>query len=136
MNTNRLIVASVAAFVVLAVLEFGIHGVLLSGMYQATATVWRPEIEMRQIMGWFYVGYAVMAFMFTFIYIQGYEKKKSGIEQGLRFGLYIGVLLGAAGSFASYVVLPIPGMLAFYWFVAALIESVAAGAAVGAIYKN
>lgn len=136
MNTNRLLVASFAAFVVVSVLEFVIHAQLLKGIYMATASVWRPEADMKQIMGWFYVGYAVMALMFTFIYSKGYEKKKGGLEQGLRFGLYIGVLLAATGSFMWYVVLPIPGMLAFYWFIAVLVESLAAGAAVGLIYKN
>ena len=35
-----------AVFVVIAVLEFFIHGVLLSDMYRQTASVWRPEAEM------------------------------------------------------------------------------------------
>lgn len=136
MNTNRLLVASFAVFAVVGVLDYIIHWKLLTGMYQATATLWRPYAEMMQLVGWFYVGSALFAFMFCFIYAKGYEKKKGALEQGLRYGLYIGVLLGAAGSFGWYVVLPIPGMLAFYWFVALLVESLAAGAAVGLIYKH
>ena len=46
MNTKRWLLASVAVFVVMAVLEFFIHGVLLSDMYRQTASVWRPEAEM------------------------------------------------------------------------------------------
>src|SRR5205807_2458195 len=50
MNTKRWLLASVAVFVVIGVLEFLVHGVLLSGLYKQTASVWRPEAEMRQMM--------------------------------------------------------------------------------------
>jgi len=39
MNTKRWLLASVAVLVVVAVLEFLIHGVLLSDLYRQTASV-------------------------------------------------------------------------------------------------
>ena len=74
MNTKRWLLASVAVFVVIAVLEFFIHGVLLSDMYRQTASVWRPETEMLRLMWIFWVGYLVFAPLFALIYVKGYEK--------------------------------------------------------------
>src|SRR5437588_6342125 len=64
MNTKRWLLASVAVFVVIGALEFLIHGVLLSGLYQQTASVWGGENEMRQMRWLFGVGYLVFATFF------------------------------------------------------------------------
>jgi len=40
-STRRYLTASIAAFVVIAVVEFVIHGLLLSGVYQRTASAFR-----------------------------------------------------------------------------------------------
>src|SRR2546428_8742241 len=76
MNTKRWLLASVAVFVAIGVLEFLIHGVLLSDLYKQTASVWRPEAQMRQMIWIFWVGYLVFAPFFALIYVEGYEKGK------------------------------------------------------------
>ena len=75
MNKKSWLLASAAVFVVIAVLEFFIHGVLLSDMYQQTASVWRVETEMQQMMWIFLVGYLVFAPFFTLIYVKGGSSK-------------------------------------------------------------
>ena len=134
MNTKRWLLASVAALVVVAVLEFVIHGVLLSGIYRQTASIWRKD--MQQLMWIFWVGYLVFAPFFALIYVKGYEKGKPGLGQGLRFGFYVGAMLSVMASFGWYVLLPIPLALAFCWFLATLAVYVAAGAAVGSVYRD
>lgn len=136
MNTRRWLLASLAVFVVIAVLEFFIHGVLLSDMYQRTASVWRPEAELQGLMWIFWVGYLVFAPLFALIYVKGYERGKPGLGQGFRCGLYVGAMFSVIGSFGWYVILPIPLVLAFYWFVAILVEFIAAGLAAGLVYRD
>jgi len=136
MNTKRWLLASVAVFVVLAALEFLIHGVLLSDLYRQTASVWRSEAEMQQMMWVFWVGILVFAPFFALIYVKGYEKAKPGLGQGFRYGLYVGVMLSVMHSFGWYVILPIPLALAFYWFLAILVEFIAAGVAAGLVYHE
>jgi hypothetical protein len=136
MNTKRWLLASVAVLVVIAVLEFVIHGVLLSDLYKQTASIWRPQKDMQQTMWIFWIGYLVFAPLFALIYVKGYEKGKPGLGQGLRFGFYVGAMLSVMNSFGWYVLLPIPVALAFYWFVATLAVYVAAGAAVGWVYRS
>ena len=136
MNTKRWLLASVAVFVVVAVLEFLIHGVLLSDVYRQTASVWRSEAEMQKMMWIFWVGMLVFAPFFALIYVKGYEKDKPGLGQGFRYGLYVGVMLSVMHSFGWYVILPIPLALAFYWFLGILVEFVAAGVAAGLVYRE
>lgn len=136
MNTKRWLLASVAVLVVIAVLEFVIHGVLLSDLYKQTASIWRPQKDMQQAVWIFWIGYLVFAPLFALIYVKGYEKGKPGLGQGLRFGFYVGAMLSVMNSFGWYVLLPIPLALAFYWFVATLAVYVAAGAAVGWVYRS
>ena len=136
MNTKRWLLASVAVFVVIAVMEFFIHGVLLSHMYQQTASVWRTETEMQGMMWIFWIGYLVFAPFFTLIYVNGYEKGKPGLGQGFRCGLYVGAMLSVMHSFGWYVILPIPLELAFYWFLTILAEFIVMGLAVGLVYRE
>src|SRR6266849_142915 len=134
MNTKRWLLASVAVLVVIAVLDFVIHGVLLSGIYKQTASIWRPD--MQQVMWIFWLGYLVFAPLFALIYVKGYEKGKPGLGQGLRFGLYVGAMLSVMHSFGWYVILPIPLVLAVYWFLAILVEFILAGVAAGLVYHE
>jgi len=136
MNTKRWLLASVGVSVVLAVMESFIAGVLLSDMYRATASVWRAKPEMQQMMWIFWAGYLVFAPFFALIYVKGYEKGKPGLGQGIRCGLYVGAMLSVMQSFGWYAILPIPFVLAFYWFVALLVEFIAAGAAAGLVYRE
>jgi len=136
MNTKRWLLASLAVFVVIAALEFLTHGVLLSDLYKQTASVWRPEAEMQKMMWVFWVGMLVFAPFFALIYVKGYEKGKPGLGQGFRFGLYVGAMLSVMNSFGWYVILPIPLALAGYWFVAILVEFIAAGIAAGLVYHD
>ena len=136
MNTKRWLLASVAVVVVVGVLEFLIHGVILSDMYKQTASVWRSEAEMQKMMWVFWAGILVFASFFALIYVKGYEKGKPGLGQGFRYGLYVGAMLSVMNSFGWYVLLPIPLALAFYWLLATLVEFIVAGIAAGLVYHD
>ncbi|MER3522903.1 MAG: hypothetical protein C4326_02250 [Ignavibacteria bacterium] len=71
---------AVAAFVVLAILEFAVNVGIMAGDYEATKNLWRPSEEMKTWI--FYLIYAFVAFFFTLIFSKGYEGK--GIMEGIR----------------------------------------------------
>jgi hypothetical protein len=127
MNIKRWLWASVAVFAVIAISDFIVHGMLLSDLYRQTASVWRPPQDARQLMWIFWIGYLVFAPLFTLIYAKGYESQKAGLGQGLRFGLYVGGMLSVLHSYGWYVVLPIPLVIACYWFAAIWCSSASPG---------
>ena len=135
MNTNRWIGTSLVVVAVLWVLETIIHGFMLGGIYQQTAAVWRPMAEMEKVVPLMWLGYFLFAPFFVYLYVQGMEPKKPVIGQGLRFGLIFGTGLSAMSSLGWYAVLPIPGALAFYWFLAGVAIYAAAGMATAMTYQ-
>ncbi len=135
MNVQRWIVASVVVAVVVAVAEMIIHGVLLAETYKQTISIWRPESEMQKIAPLMWLGYAIFAPFFVWIYAHGMEKGKDVAGQGARFGLMLGIGLSAMSSLVWYVVLPIPQNLAIAWFLAGVVVYTIAGIACALTYR-
>lgn len=136
MNMKRMGYASIAVFVVIFVIELIVNGVLLDGIYKQTASVWRPEADIEKMMWLFWVGYLIFAPVFVTIYAKGYEVGKSNIGQGLRYGIYMGLLIAIPMNLGWYAVLPIPAALSVYWMIAGMVEMIAAGIVVSLIYRN
>ena len=136
MNVKRCVLAGLAAAAVVFILDMIAHGHLLMGLYQQTATVWRPKAEANQKMWLMMVGQLLFGLVFAGIYAKGYEANKPGLAQGLRYGFLIGLLISISYVSVWYVVLPIPLVLAAGWVASALVDCLCAGAAVGAMYRS
>ncbi len=99
MNIKRWLLASLAVLVVIGVVGFVTNEILLKDLYMQTASVWRPMPELMSMMWMMWIGHAIFALMFVLIYIKGYEKNKSGVAQGVRYGIYLGLLASVAPQF-------------------------------------
>ncbi len=131
MNVKRFIIASIIVFVVFEALNFLMHGLILAGAYEATAELWRAD--MNQMMWIIYLGDLVKAFLFVFIFTKGYENK--GWAEGLRYGLWIGLYVSIGMGFGSYAMYPIPFSMAIQWFVYCVIQLIICGIVTALIYK-
>jgi len=130
LNVKKFAIASLAAFAVVFVFEWLLHGVLLKSTYEATAHLWRKHDEM---VCWAMIaGQLMMPFVAAFIFTKGYEGK--GIGEGLRFGLLLGLLF-VPGSLMMYAVMPIPVTLLAAWAVGGIVEMVLVGCTIAALYK-
>ena len=136
LNVKRWVSAGLAAAAVNLVLDAVIHGRLLMGLYQQTASVWRPTADAQAKMGLMTLGNVLFGLVCAWLYAGGYEPAKSGLGQGVRFGLAIGALLSILYACVWYVVLPIPAQLAAGWVASALVEGVCTGAVVGLLYRR
>lgn len=132
-NKKNCLISSLVVFIVLFVTDFLIHGILLKGIYEETASIWRPESESLMWLMW--VGYVVFAPVFVAIYKKGYDATKKGLGQGLRFGVLIGLLMSVLPTLVWYAVVPIPVSLAVYWFLGGMVQLIACGIALGLVYK-
>ena len=136
MSLKRCVLASVAAFAVFFVLDMIVHGHLLTGLYTATKSVWRPMEGGHQKMWLMMLGKLFFAKIFVWIYTKGYEDGKPGMGQGLRYGFLVGLLVSVSYVSVWYVVLPIPFKLALGWVVSGMANCMAAGVVVGLIYRR
>ncbi len=132
MNTKRFVIAGVAVFVFLYLYNWLVHGILLAPKYQETASLWREEADFIAHMWWLVFAYIIVAIAFCLLFVGGYEDR--GIGEGVRFGVYAGLLLGAV-NFITYAVQPIPLDLALSGFVADLVMGVGAGIVAALTYK-
>ncbi len=136
MNKKRWVLASLAVFVAVMVLEFIFNNYCLKAAYMEVAHLWRPEAEMMKLMPLYWAATFVVSFIFVYIYAKGYEGKGCGICEGLRFGLWFGLFVNLSMVAITYATMPITVRLARDWFVTGMTEYLIAGAVVGMIYKK
>jgi len=131
MNRKRFIWASIVVFLAFEIIDAIVHLGILSKEYEALRPMWRPDL-MSKI--WIFpVGSLVLAFLFTYIFVKGYENK--GIAEGVRYGLIIGLFATIPYAFYEYAMFPFPFSLCLQWFIYGMIEYIICGIIAAAIYK-
>ena len=132
MNIKRLIFAIIAAFAVLWVTDFLVHGIWMKPDYLATASLWRPEAEMTSYMSWMLGAQLLSAITFVLIWTRWADTARLGcaVGYGLLMGLYSGVW-----AIIMYVVIPMPGSIACKWFFAGIVQSLLIGLVTFFVYK-
>ena len=127
---KRFLYGFIAVFITIEVLNFLIHGVILSAAYQSVSSVWRPDMNAKM---WItHLNSAISAFFFAFVFSKGYEGK--GIVEGARYGFYIGFWLSALMAYGTYMMIAVPYSLAVQWFIYGLIEYVVAGVVLALVF--
>ena len=129
---KKIAIGSVAVFAAWFVLDALIHGYLLMDKYKETASLWRPEAEMKQWIMW--LVNAIAAICLVTIYAMFFKDKN--IKNGVLYGLLIGIAWGAGMGFGTYAYTPIPYILAQAWFWATVVELTVAGAIMGFLVKD
>lgn len=120
----------VLVFVVLSILEYLVNTVLMADDFAATAQLWRPMEEMKIWL--FYVVYLFVSFFFTLIFTKGYEG--NGAAEGMRYGLYVGLLMAIPMAYGTYAAMPVPYGFALKWFLSGTIEYTLLGVLLALVY--
>ncbi len=120
----------IASFITLQVLEIIVNSVILGPTYESLKEVWRPDMMSKTWI--FSLVLLIGSFFLTFIFSKGFENK--GIIEGVRYGTYDGIWLGAGKAYSTYAMISIPYSLALEWFVYAVIEYVIAGVVLSLIF--
>jgi hypothetical protein len=131
MNTKKFLLASLAVFITLLILDFVIHNLLLVSTYESVQEAFRPDMmDKKWIM---YLTGIIFSLLFVYIFSKGYEGK--GIIEGAKYGLIIGLFVYLVGSYNQYVVYPLPYGLVLKWFIYGTIEMIVAGIVLAFVYK-
>ncbi|HSC27732.1 MAG TPA: hypothetical protein VLD67_10690 [Vicinamibacterales bacterium] len=134
MNFPRLGLAALAGWVVYLGVSFLVHGVLLTDVYSAHAAVMRPEAEQMEILP-FGFGFGLVGFFaFAYTYAKGYEGG-SGMQEGLRFGVIMGMLICCFAIISEYMLWPASPTLLSVWLIDYIVEFTIYGMVVGLVYK-
>ena len=133
-NTKRLLVAFIAAFIFALLFEWLLHGVILKDSEAALPQgLARPPADFQNHFLWVLLGEGIMVFIFTVIYARGFAA--GGVGAGIGLGNMFGIIYAGA-NLISYGAQPFPGNLIAWYSIAGLIEYAGVGAIVGAIYRS
>lgn len=131
-NWLRCLWAALAAVAVLFGTDFVIHGLLLGKAYVKWFPFARPQADMPV---WPFVCVDLSwAVLLTWIFTFGLVPGRPGWQQGLRFGIYLGLFFWVPYSLLQYGVLPIPQWFVSAWIVAGTVQMMLAGLVIGLIY--
>lgn len=136
MNFARVGLAAVAAWAVYLALGFLIYGVMLDDVWASLqqAGVARSSAMASPLMPIGYGAGFVGILAFAYSYAKGYEGGP-GMQEGLRFGVLIGVMLVTLVIAWNYVNFPLPPMYLAWVSVATVIQFAVVGMTVGLIYR-
>ena len=134
MNFPRVALAAIVAWIVYLGVSFLVHGLLLSELYQQHAAHTRPEDAQMAILP-IGLGLALVGFFaFSYAYAKGYEGG-SGVQEGLRFGVLVGLMLCTFAATFQYMVWPVSTSLLIAWLLDYVLEFALYGMVVGLIYR-
>ncbi len=126
---KKLIIGFIAVYVVFMILDYLIHNVFLASLYEATEQFWREDMKT-----WiFFVTGLFFAFFFTLIFSKGYEGR--GIMEGVRYGLYVALMVQLPAAYVNYAVMDIPYALALQWFLYGTVQYILLGILLALVYS-
>jgi hypothetical protein len=134
MNLPRVALAAVVTWVVYLCVSFVVHTMLLTNIYTQHKAAMRPEEQASAILPIGFVFALVGFFAFAYAYAKGYEGG-SGLQEGLRFGVIVGLFLCCFCLIWEYMVWPVSGTLLLAWLVDYIVEFALYGMIVGLLYK-
>jgi hypothetical protein len=134
MNFPRVALAAITSWALYLGVSYLVHGVLLAALYTQHLDVMRPADERASILP---LGFGVALigfFAFSYAYAKGYEGT-NGVQEGLRFGVLVGILLCCFGAIWEYAVWPVPAPMLVAWLIDFIVEFALYGMVVGLVYK-
>ena len=135
MNYGRLALTAVVATVVDMVYGFAVYGVAMASQFASYPGIFRPMDTITGNIPLMVLGTLVGMSAVVYVYAKGYEGG-SGVQEGMRFGLLVAVLMIGYVGVGNYVVMNIGRRLAASMAIAGLFEWIIVGAAIGAVYKQ
>ena len=128
---RRLLISGFATFIIVFLFEFLVHGMLLQEAYEATKELWRPQDDAP--MHFMMISQFLFSFILAYLFAQNYENR--GPAEGVRFGIYVGLLL-AAIDLGKYAYMPAPLNLVFAWMAASIGKGLGCGIVLSLIYYD
>ncbi|MBI3992907.1 MAG: hypothetical protein HY342_06515 [Candidatus Lambdaproteobacteria bacterium] len=129
---QKTIIAIVVVFVVWGVLDYVLHGLILTSSYASSSQLWRPMEEMNMVLIYIVTLVAAACFVYIYTALITDRSQKTALSYGLVFGLGAGISMG----YGSYAVMPIPYVMALAWFLWSILECLVGAWIAWAIVKR
>ncbi len=115
---KKVLIGFVVVFVLTFLLDYVVNMYVMMADYEATKQLWRAPEEMK--MGVIVVSQLFFAFFFTLIFSKGYEGK--GVQEGVRYGVYVALMMVLPAAYMTFATMPVPYSLSLKWFLSGLVQ--------------
>lgn len=132
---KKYLVPTLVVFIVISIIDYIFHGIIMEKIYLANGHLFRPMDEIQKHKHYLWFSNLIFSGAFCYIYSKGIEKKNS-IEQGIRYAIWITLLIWVPCTLATYVICPYPKSLVFAWLVGYTIETLIAGITVALTFPK
>jgi hypothetical protein len=126
---KRPIVAGIAILFAWTLIDTATHRLFLASLYEASSALWRPLDQMNTLLIWT----VTLVLVGIFVGIYRLLVRPKSLLAGVGLGTLVGLALGIASGFGTFIHMPIPLPLAWGWFVAGWLKGVVAGGILGAV---
>ena len=133
MNYGRLVLAAAVATLVDGIYGFVVYGNVISGEFARYPAIYRSTDTQTGYLPLMFVGVFFAMLVATYLYAKGYEGG-SGLQEGMRFGVLIGLLTVGYVAGVNYAIMNIGKRMAAYYALAGLVEWTVVGTAIGFVY--
>ena len=132
MNYPRVALAALVVWVAFLAVGYLVNAYMLAKLYAAHEALFRPDADVNVVLGF---GAQLLGFFaFAYMYAKGYEGT-NGAQEGLRFGVLVGLLLVGFGAAWNYAALRVSDALGVAWVIDGLVEMSLYGIIVGLVYR-
>jgi hypothetical protein len=134
MNSKRIFLALVVAFVAISATDYLIHEVWLKSTYAADAgKLWRSEEDMKDHMSGIFLGQFFAAVAFTMLWAR-IAMGGAGLQCAVALGFFLG-LFYSGGVIITHAVQPLPHGLALKWIISGMLQSILVGVILFFVYR-
>lgn len=130
MRIKRFAFACVVLFLVALAWNALLHLVLLRGAETTVQGLYRPDLADRMWLS------LLVTLSLVVLFTLGYSRfaRAPTVGEGVRYGVFFGLLTGVLVDFNQYVLFPIPAWLAVVWFFGGLAEFTVYGVIISKIW--
>ncbi|MBI3591146.1 MAG: hypothetical protein HY094_07230 [Candidatus Melainabacteria bacterium] len=132
---KKYIIPAAIVFFVISSFDMVFHGMLMEKLYLHNSHLFRPQDVIHKHKYYFWIANLIYSFAFCYIYSKGHEKTGS-IAQGLRYALWISLLIWVPDSIVNYTIYPHPKNLELAWLIGYTVQTMLAGVTVATVFRN
>ena len=134
MNWKRFAAAFIGVLILTALMNFVIHAVLLKADYAAQPALIRSEADGSAHMLYLMLAFVIFALGFTLLWDKWARDRRTGVADGLVFGILAWLLVSVNRYLTYYAVQPWPASVVCKQIVYELVWCLSAGILVALIY--
>jgi hypothetical protein len=134
LNAKQWILAALAVFVVVSILVF-LFAKVSASLFPPTGTTAEQQPDIMMLRVWNYLSRFIYSLLLVVVFAKGYEGK-SGLNEGLRFGVLMGLLIYLAGFFSNLVSSGATTEYLIFHAVEGIVISIIAGMTAGFVYAR